>query len=348
MTADPSTCPSTTRTRHERPLRHRRPAIRDLGWLGALPVGLHVENGTSRWLPQRKSTVPTGYTGHGGRWPDDNTIRQWLKVAGHCNVGLRIPDGFIGLDIDQYGDKRRLDNLRILKDTHDLGPLALTKTLRSTSRGPGQLSAIDRYRVPEGHRWKGDSVDGVELIQYGHRYGVVWPSIHPTGAEYRWYVNSAVTDPPSVDDIRFLWLPDPWVKTLTVPDEIPADHPPADEHRETDWSDRVRDVYEAAVTALNDGAVSDHVTTRAKVVRLLRLEQDGHTGATTALDTLEERFVAAVTDPTRSGDVRCRAVAPHQRTSSRRPRPRRRDVRQRQTGRTIRRPADGCADHAAA
>jgi len=94
---------------------------RDLGWQGALPVGLHKENGVSRWLPRRKSTVPTGYTGHDGRWPDDNVIRQWVKLAGHCNIGLRFPDGVVGLDIDQYGTKRGLDNLRGFKDAHNLG-----------------------------------------------------------------------------------------------------------------------------------------------------------------------------------------------------------------------------------
>jgi hypothetical protein len=276
---------------------------RDLGWQGALPVGLVVNNGSSEWHSRRKSKVPKGYTGHDGRWPDGHAVARWVKLAGHCNIGLRLPDGFLGIDVDQYGDKRGLDNLVAYGQDRGLTSLPLTDTIRTTSRGPGP-SAISWLRAPTEHRWRDQPVDGVEIIQYGHRYAIVWPSVHPTGASYQWLHDDEVIDPPTPDDTRFLWLPDDWVEDLTVPEPELADHKPASEHREDDWSGDVTDLLERAAAALWTAGVSAHGEARKYAMRLLRMELDGHAGATAALDELEEIFVTVVTDPRRGGDTR--------------------------------------------
>jgi putative DNA primase/helicase len=276
---------------------------RRLGWQGALPVGLEVNNGASTWRARRKSAIPKGYTGYGGRWPDDAAIRTWARLAGHCNIGLRLPDGFLGIDVDQYDDKRGFDNLLAYGQQRGLTHLPLADTIRTTSRGPGP-SAISWLRVPQARRWRDQPVDGVEIVQYGHRYAIVWPSIHPSGAIYQWLHGDEAIDPPTPDDARFLWLPDDWVDDLTVPELERADHDPAGEHREDDWSDAVSELLERAAGALWQAGVSAHVEARKYAMRLLRMELDGAPGATAALDELEEVFVTVVTDPRRGGDTR--------------------------------------------
>ena len=288
------------------PYRSAAALYRDLGWEGVLPIGLTVDdNGTSRWGPRRKKKPPAGYTGYDGRWPDDSVVRQWVKRAGHCNIGLRVPDGLLGIDVDQYGTKRGLDNLLAYQQENKLTHLPLSDTLRSTSRGPGP-SAIAWFRVPKGCRWRDQPVPGVEVIHHGDRYGIVWPSVHPEGRVYQWLDHGEPIDPPSPDDARFLWLPDDWVDDLTDPAPGEADHPPADEHREdeTDWSDDVRDLLDRAAKQLWTQGVSAHGEVRKYAMRLLRMELEGHAGATAALDELREVFVTVVTDPGRGGEVR--------------------------------------------
>ena len=180
---------------------------------------------------------------------------------------------------------------------------------RSGHRPAPRPSGIYWFRVPEGRRWQGAPVAGVEIIQFGHRYGVVWPSIHPDGPPYGWWIGDDEIDLPGIDDARFTWLSDPWAEAFTAPDEIPADYPPSEEHREADWTTDVRRVFTLAVGALADGGTSDHEVTRKYQLRLVRLEQAGHAGATAALEELEERFIAATADPSRNGEVRSVAEA---------------------------------------
>jgi hypothetical protein len=41
--------------------------------------------------------------------------------------------------------------------------------------------------VPEDTKLVGKINGGIEIIQWFHRYAVVWPSIHPEGRQYRWH-----------------------------------------------------------------------------------------------------------------------------------------------------------------
>jgi Bifunctional DNA primase/polymerase, N-terminal len=275
---------------------------RELGWRGTLPIGLDVgDDGVSDWRPGRKKRPPAGYTGAAGLFPDDELAARWARdERGACNIGLRLPDDLLGLDVDQYGDKRGLDRLREFRRVHGLGRLGLLDTVRSSAR-PAP-SGIYLFRVPAGCRWVGEACPDVEVVQHAHRYAVVWPSVHPTGAGYAWW-NGAAIDPPSIADERFRPLPGDWCGKLVAPSEIPADNPPAVEHRETYWSAAVDHTCRRALDAL-DGPGSAHEATRSSVMVLCRLESDGEPGATAALDRLAERFTATVTDRARAGDVR--------------------------------------------
>lgn len=154
------------------------------------------------------------------------------KVAGwirdpywqNMNTALRS-EGWIGIDVDVYGDKRGDVTLKALEDR--LGELPVTIT--STARGqllPNGLENPSRqhfYRVPEGLNFVRNFPD-VEIVQFSHRYAVVAPSIHPvTNQPYVWYGydGEPLDDFPAIDDLED--LPEAWLNALTVPDEDRGD-----------------------------------------------------------------------------------------------------------------------------
>jgi hypothetical protein len=116
---------------------------RAAGWLGTLPLG-------SR--PGLKGPPPGGFTGHDGRYPDGGDIGVWLSgpEAGR-NLGLRMPEGVIGLDIDAGYSK--VENGKTVEKRGEVtlaeleakwGPLPAT-WVSSARPAP---SGIRFYRVP--------------------------------------------------------------------------------------------------------------------------------------------------------------------------------------------------------
>ena len=175
--------------------------------------------------PRKKYPPPSAFTGHGKPDPSGADIEAWLDgPEAAYNIGLRLPPGVLGLDVDAYPGKRGGDVLAEL--TAAYGPLPATWI--TTARTDG-VSGIRLYRVPshiDGHEinWPGEAGKHIELIQRGHRYAVVWPSINPEagGAEYRWswqfeYEGDWSDDMlvPRVDALP--WLPEPWVRGLMLP-----------------------------------------------------------------------------------------------------------------------------------
>ena len=199
---------------------------RELGWRGVLPVDL---NG-------RPGHVPTGYSGHGGGDPDDDQVARWVASHADHNVGLRLPDDVLGIDVDAYDGKRGAESVTYVAEQLDAGDLPPTWT--STARGPGQPSRIHLYRVPAGGRWRSDlgRGSGVEVIQRGHRWARVWPSrnhrllgrdVDPT---YRWYRPDGTESdrPPRPEELAE--LPEPWLAVLR--DDATASAPSADRTRD--------------------------------------------------------------------------------------------------------------------
>ena len=70
------------------------------------------------------------------------------------NLGVAMPQDLIGIDVDQYGTKRRRTP-RALKDR--LG-VRLPAAVRSSSSGIDNPSGIRLYRVPPGLDWEGELV----------------------------------------------------------------------------------------------------------------------------------------------------------------------------------------------
>jgi len=173
------------------PFQRAADLYRQAGWSGTivLPSG-------------KKSPPPNGYTGYDGRWPAAGDVATWSG-----NIGLRLPDGVVGIDVDHYGAKRGADQLAEL----EARVCPLPPTWSSTRRGWGD-SRIRFYRVPPGRQWPTKAATDIDVIQFSHRYSVVWPSvIDEDGLRYQWFTpeGEEASAPPRADDLTF--LPDLWV-----------------------------------------------------------------------------------------------------------------------------------------
>ena len=179
--------------------------------------------------PHTKSPPPGGHTGYNGQpvtkqhW--DRWARDGVRISEHgttvyngpiqqCNLGLRMPPGVIGIDIDHYNGKRGALTIAALEA--ELQPLPDTWT--TTSR-PGTPSGIGFYRIPPGILLRTKLAD-VEIIQSHHRYAVVAPSTHPDRRPYTWLDPTGeqidLDDIPHIDDLPDLpWV---WVEYLRAHD----------------------------------------------------------------------------------------------------------------------------------
>ena len=186
---------------------------RQAGWHGTLPLG-------SR--PGVKFPPPSGWTGHGAPYPSAADVAAWSETHGNRNIGLRMPPGVIGLDVDDYGDKTGAATLAELEQRY--GPLPPT-WVSSARPAP---SGIRFYRIPHERagviNWPGEAGKFIEIIQPGHRYAVVWPSTNPeaAGAEYQWRAPDgyALKDQWQIPLISELpALPVRWIEGLALPYE---------------------------------------------------------------------------------------------------------------------------------
>ena len=142
------------------------------GWPGVLPLPANA-----------KTPPPEGYTGRSGDWTPLERVQQWsLSERGEGNLGLRLPDWIVGIDVDAYEGKVGGRSFEQLADACG----ALPKTWISTSRDDN-MSGILFYRIPEGTGWKkAHPPEHIDIIRAAHRYAVVYPSVHPEGRPYRW------------------------------------------------------------------------------------------------------------------------------------------------------------------
>jgi P4 family phage/plasmid primase-like protien len=176
-------------------------AYRELGWEGTLPV------------VGKDINLPKGYMGRKGIFPTDETIEEWISTRGKDNIALRLPQNIIGIDIDAYDGRRGLKTIELYEGKYG----ALPPTWKSSSRTEG--SGILLYTVPRGVAWVSSLGTGsnVDVIRFGHRIAVVWPSIHPdTRRQYRWWLPTIGTEserPPKASELAV--LPDAWVAALT-------------------------------------------------------------------------------------------------------------------------------------
>lgn len=271
-----------------------------------LPVG---KRAGEKWPP------PNGWTGHGAAYPSAVDIEAWIETHADRNVALRMPPGVLGLDVDAYekGGQLKGGAAELQRLEQQWGELPAT-WVSSARPAP---SGIRWFRVPEqldGRpiNWPGEAAKGIEIIQAGHRYAVVWPSTNPEadGAEYVWRnddpsVPAAYHPVPSPEHLE--WLPEAWVRGLALSYER-TDKAELDGGTLAAWWEllrggepcpRVTDALSAARKRLLDAQAGRHETARDAARTLAAYGGEGHVGAGEALLDLGDAFVAAVEGPGR-------------------------------------------------
>lgn len=186
------------------------------GW-SPIPMTGAIE-GTAKGVPMG------GVTGGQGSIQDAEAVTAFLARPDRerwPNISVRL-FGVVGFDVDTYDGRNGLATLAAAEAA--LG--ALPPTCFSTARDPSTGSGIRFYRLPGDiddrsiqHESKsfGRYGKNIEVIRFGHRYAKVWPTPHPTGALYRWYLPNGKLVPegqvPKANQLPT--LPPAWVDFIT-------------------------------------------------------------------------------------------------------------------------------------
>lgn len=259
------------------------------GWRGVIPLPAGA-----------KGPPPTGFTGWAGAVPSWADIQSWLDDRPESNLALRLPADVIGIDIDLYDGKPGRTTIDAAKTTY--GPLPLTWS--STSRDDG--SGISLYRVRPGLAWPGELPGGgVELIHFGHRYAMAWPSLHPEGRAYRWISPEGVTVAMVPPARELPWLPERWQDGLSL--GAHTDTPRAllgglaadawlSEHNgpASLMCSRMTNTLSEALADLASGGAR-HEAALKWTLSIVRLMEQCHIGGVDALGQFERAFISSVT-----------------------------------------------------
>lgn len=273
------------------------PLYRAAGWMQVIP------------LPEgRKTPPPSGFTGRSRKPVTDEQVRFWSQSDPTANTGIVIPEGVLVLDIDAaQGHQVKADGVKGISElSQELGMLPATWS--STAHGIDSPARHLFYKVPEGLAWKGGAIEGVDILQPGHRYSVVWPSIHPSGEMYCWYTPSGSTTSqiPHISDLAT--LPWKWVDYLRKPEHTtpkPAFNTLISHETGTYDTRMCKAINTFLNKTLSNPASkgSRHDTTLQAVWALVNFAQEGHRGALDAINQLKPRFIQEVA-PDRQGKER--------------------------------------------
>lgn len=303
-------------------------AYRRAGWKALIP------------LPYGKQDPPpSGFTGRAGRRPNNAQYKEWIDKArsarnGTMNIAVVHGPETIAIDVDHYHyvdkktgavkEKRGGDALAALEE--ELG--ALPTTWRSSARGADNPSGQRFFRLrpehsPEVLAYDDKPGPSIEIVRFGHRYSVVWPSMNGRlGEVYEWYIlgingtdvlatteeigsdgiRRSIPCVPNVDDLPY--LSDKWVEYLTRGFTKYKDEPRVslDDSATADWvasrpgsTDEpcavMQKALDKAIEEMPDGA---HDTARDKLMSMMWLAHEGHMGLHTASMRLRDAFFEEV------------------------------------------------------
>lgn len=298
-------------------------AVVDAGRNGGRP-GSRVANpygdgwpayATAGWSPlplpvRAKFPPPAGWTGAGAPYPSRPDCWAWAQENPGGNLGVRLPPGVVGLDVDAYGGKAGAETLAALTDR--LG--ALPPTWTSTSR-PGTASGIRVFRAPDGLDWPGQAGPGIDVIHAGLRYVVAAPSVHPEGRRYVWLTPAGTVADELPTPAELPALPAEWIAALTGGRLAGAPKPSAGlddlaidawltAHEGAGPCSRMTGATDSAVAALVEGADAHHDTAVTAVWRLVHLAADGHPGIRSALAYARRTFTVSIAYRASAADAR--------------------------------------------
>jgi hypothetical protein len=258
---------------------------------------------------QDKKPVPPGYTGGiKNRVVTKAKMEGWIRRGFLIergqpilnNLGILLPDGWLGLDVDAYGGKAGRETKARLEKKYGEWP----KTAISTNRDDG-VSGVYLFKgFPLNTAWKtgskaGEGLDGFDLVRSDYRHVQAYPSVHHSGRVYRWLntkgvvpnFGSEIADISHMQDfIDFLKKGDGTrgVANLALPaglDELEA------------WTANLQEgeqcyaTYEALKRYTDDLSLGSSHPVLVSVTRaLVGLGQAGHLGVPQALDAFETAF----------------------------------------------------------
>ncbi len=241
-------------------------------------ANLYVERGWRPFPVEGKFPPVRGVTGRDGVVTAEK-IEDWLGSHAHWNLALRA-EGYVAIDVDHYGDKHGADTLA----EYEVRLGRLPATWRSSARGADNPSGQRFFRIAEGDKpLVGKIGSDIEVVQFHHRYSVVWPSIHPSGLLYEW-ISPAGDGGQPVPNLE--WdipdLPQAWVDELSrEPHADLADGVTVIAWRQLVESFNTGEPCLAVMSYMNDVIGVDHMGHDEAFRFALRgfmLGREGHTG----------------------------------------------------------------------
>jgi hypothetical protein len=256
--------------------------------------------------PGGKGLLVKGVTGYNGVDVDDVAqFEHWARFAtSHkygLNIGVRVPLGVIGIDVDCYDGKHGRQTLTDAEKRWG----KLPPTWRSTARTDGSDTRWFRlspsFWSSDDYRAIGKLPGGdVEVIQRHHRYGAVAPSMHKSGKRYRWMdpKDQEADSPPPPEELPE--LPPKWIEGLTVGGSKRAER--ASRSAGTDLIESLEDapmssnISEHLTRALDDivHGGSRYDAMNGHVISMIREGALGGQGVPTALRVLRHTYVDEV------------------------------------------------------
>ena len=172
--------------------------------------------------------APTGLTGYGGEYPSYADICEWKNTHADGNIGIRVPDTIVGIDVDGYIGKDSDPNRPRVpgRSRASLGQAAIRADIDQPPRRHLRYPVVSGQA---GHQTQDDSFVRRQGHPRRHRSCPVVPPLRDCVAElsprYRRAVPLGVgrpARPPSAAG-GLAELPDPWLRRS-------AGHQPDDSH----------------------------------------------------------------------------------------------------------------------
>ena len=292
------------------PYRDTALEYRKAGFFGPLPIPY-----------KEKHPVPTDYNKRVSKYPTVEKIEEW-REGPRKNICVRLAGvdkehEMVGIDVDDYlkGDKKKEGWDQLLRLENRLG--SLPDTWISSARTDGK-SGIRYFRVPRGLAFRGKVDKDIEVIRKGHRYAMVWPSIHTDGGTYWWFPPGTIPDKEGKsiwdgqlpDAKSFPLLPDEWIDFLTQDRMLASDDEiidvdssvqeifvwATDTFHGTDESPpcfRLRQKLDLHLKKLETTATFHDLLTNAHW-NIVKLSFEGHIGWNEAINEYEAAFCEAL------------------------------------------------------